>query len=248
AGPAVVVLTASGCATVAALLIALFYRDGPYPFPPRPFSWRLVRDVFERRRWRLATGGYLGHMFELYSFWTWIPVFIGASVAAEGVPAGAHTRAGVARRIRHDRDRRNGLRVGRTCRGCARTRGTGDAGHYAERRVRAAHSVRIRSNVVGAWSARLDVGIFRDRGLGPIQRARDRSGRDARGRDRTHRSEVARILVNDGVDPADSAVGRGRRLAVGVSDPGARTGVRHRRDPSTDRGAPSLGRRGVIVR
>jgi MFS family permease len=93
AGPAAVVLTASGCATVAALLIALFYRDGPYPFPPRPFSWRLVGDVFERRRWRLATGGYLGHMFELYSFWTWIPVFIGASVAAEGVPAGAHTSA-----------------------------------------------------------------------------------------------------------------------------------------------------------
>ena len=93
AGPAAVVLTASGCATFAALLIALFYRDGPYPFPPRPFSWRLVRDVFERRRWRLATGGYLGHMFELYSFWTWIPVFIGASVAAEGVPASAHTSA-----------------------------------------------------------------------------------------------------------------------------------------------------------
>ena len=32
-------------------------------------------------------------MFELYSFWTWIPVFIGASVAAEGVPASAHTSA-----------------------------------------------------------------------------------------------------------------------------------------------------------
>ena len=26
------------------------------------------------REWRLATGGYLGHMFELYSFWTWIPL------------------------------------------------------------------------------------------------------------------------------------------------------------------------------
>ena len=93
AGPSAVVLTASACATVAALLVALWYRDGPYPFPPRPFSWGLVRDVFERRRWRLATAGYLGHMFELYSFWTWIPVFIGASVAAQGIPAGDHTRA-----------------------------------------------------------------------------------------------------------------------------------------------------------
>ena len=93
AGPSLVVLTASACAVVAALLVGFFYRDGPYPFPPRPFSWRLVRDVAERRKWRLATGGYLGHMFELYSFWTWIPVFIGASVAAEGVPTGAHTSA-----------------------------------------------------------------------------------------------------------------------------------------------------------
>ena len=93
AGAAVVVLTASACATLAALLVALFYRDGPYPFPPRQFSWRLVGDVFARRRWRLATGGYLGHMFELYSFWTWIPVFLGASVAAEGVAPGPHTSA-----------------------------------------------------------------------------------------------------------------------------------------------------------
>jgi MFS family permease len=32
----------------------------------------------------LATGGYLGHMFELYSFWAWIPAFLAASAAATG--------------------------------------------------------------------------------------------------------------------------------------------------------------------
>jgi MFS family permease len=89
AGPMTVILTASGCATLAALLVGVFYADGPYPFPPRPFSWGLVRTVAERREWRLATGGYLGHMFELYSFWTWIPAFIGASIAAEGSSRGA---------------------------------------------------------------------------------------------------------------------------------------------------------------
>src|ERR1019366_1785858 len=36
------------------------------------------------RDWRLATSGYLGHMFELYAFWTWIPAFLAASVAASG--------------------------------------------------------------------------------------------------------------------------------------------------------------------
>jgi len=83
AGPSAVILTASACAMIAAILIGAFYSDGPFPFPPRPFSWGLVRTVVERREWRLATGGYLGHMFELYSFWTWIPVFIGASIAAQ---------------------------------------------------------------------------------------------------------------------------------------------------------------------
>ena len=83
ASPAAVVLSASACAVVAAMLVASMYIDGPYPFPPRRFSWKLVHSVIERREWRLATGGYLGHMFELYSFWTWIPAFIGASIVEE---------------------------------------------------------------------------------------------------------------------------------------------------------------------
>lgn len=87
AGAATVILTASACALAAAVLVGCFYRDGPYPFPARPFSWGLIRSVFDQPAWRLATGGYLGHMFELYSFWTWIPLFIGASVAAEGMQA-----------------------------------------------------------------------------------------------------------------------------------------------------------------
>ncbi len=85
-----VALTASASALVAALIVAVGYRDGPFPFAPRPFSWRLVSSVFAQRKWRWATGGYLGHMAELYSFWTWIPVFIAASLSAESggrVPA-----------------------------------------------------------------------------------------------------------------------------------------------------------------
>jgi MFS family permease len=83
AGVVQVVLTTSAGAAVAALLVALLYHEGPYPFPPRPFSWGLVGRVAGERRWRLATGGYLGHMLELYSAWTWLPVFIAASIAAQ---------------------------------------------------------------------------------------------------------------------------------------------------------------------
>jgi MFS family permease len=91
AGIATVILAASGFALLAALLVGSFYEDGPYPFPPRPFSWGLVRAVVAGSEWRLATGGYLGHMFELYSFWTWIPLFITESLVASGMPRDAHT-------------------------------------------------------------------------------------------------------------------------------------------------------------
>jgi MFS family permease len=74
--------------------VLIGYRDGPYPFPPRPFSLGLVSSVFRVRRWRLATAGYLGHMFELYSVWTWIPAFIAASVGAARA-GGSPTNTGV---------------------------------------------------------------------------------------------------------------------------------------------------------
>lgn len=84
AGETSVVLTATCAAVIASLIVAVTYADGPYPFPPRPFSWGLVATVVRERRWQLATAGYLGHMFELYSAWTWLPVFVAASVAATG--------------------------------------------------------------------------------------------------------------------------------------------------------------------
>lgn len=89
ASTATIVYAGSASALLAAALVVLGYRDGPYPFPPRPFSWALVGVVVRERNWRLATGGYLGHMFELYSYWVWIPAFLAASAAAaaSGTPA-----------------------------------------------------------------------------------------------------------------------------------------------------------------
>ncbi len=91
AGVATVLFTVSGLAVLGAVIVTVGYADGPYAFPSRPFSWSLVGTVFRARLWRLALGGYLGHMFELYSMWTWIPVFLAASAAASGMTAGART-------------------------------------------------------------------------------------------------------------------------------------------------------------
>lgn len=80
-----VILTASAGAAVAALLVASGYRDGPHPFPRRPFSWRLVGVVARDRRTRLAIGGYLGHMWELYAMWTLVAVFFHQLLVGRGL-------------------------------------------------------------------------------------------------------------------------------------------------------------------
>ncbi|HEX2079998.1 MAG TPA: MFS transporter [Longimicrobium sp.] len=91
-----VVLASSAGALLAAALVGIGYREGPFPFARRPFAWGLIGDVLRNRPVRLAIGGYLGHMWELYAAWTFVSLFFADFFAARGAPElAAEARAGV---------------------------------------------------------------------------------------------------------------------------------------------------------
>ena len=72
-------------AAIGGSLVLAIVRDGPFVAPTAPFDPHAIRKVLASRGARLATLGYLGHMWELYAMWTWVAVFATASFAASGM-------------------------------------------------------------------------------------------------------------------------------------------------------------------
>ena len=77
-------LSASFLAILGGGLVVTVVGDGPFVARSSRFDPAAVARVFGNRHTRLATLGYLGHMWELYAVWTWIAAFAAAAAGGSG--------------------------------------------------------------------------------------------------------------------------------------------------------------------
>ena len=81
---ATVILVSSALAVVGGLIVVLLFREGPFASAGAQFNPRFALSIFTQRGLRLANFGYLGHQWELYAMWTWVPIFLVERVTTGG--------------------------------------------------------------------------------------------------------------------------------------------------------------------
>lgn len=71
-----VLIATSTIAIIGGLLMLLFIPDGPYRSVNTKPNFKAWLGVFKNSKFRAAAFGYFGHMWELYTFWAFVPVIL----------------------------------------------------------------------------------------------------------------------------------------------------------------------------
>ena len=84
-----VIAVTSALTLTGGLITEFGVRQGPYPFPAATFDPRQAALVMANRGVRLATIGYVGHMWELFAMYAWFLVFFTSALEARDVEVGS---------------------------------------------------------------------------------------------------------------------------------------------------------------
>jgi MFS family permease len=71
-----VIYMVSGICVIGGVLIYIFVPDGPYIAAGTKFNPNAIQSLFKTRKFKSAAFGYFGHMWELYTLWTFVPIIL----------------------------------------------------------------------------------------------------------------------------------------------------------------------------
>ncbi|WP_405203152.1 nitrate/nitrite transporter [Dokdonia sp. LLG6352-1] len=71
-----VMIITSCTAVFGGILLQLLVPDGPYRKAGSALSFKQLKDIFKDPNFNKAALGYIGHMWELYTFWTLVPAIL----------------------------------------------------------------------------------------------------------------------------------------------------------------------------
>ena len=80
----IILVSVSALAILGGFIVFFGLGDGPYKHPPRVFKWKELSSIFSSKDFRGAAYGYFGHMWELYTFWAFVPVLLAAYNSSSG--------------------------------------------------------------------------------------------------------------------------------------------------------------------